>query len=259
MRLKTRLTGALPALPLLLLAACSSLKAPPELVAYLSNCDIDKARDYVETAELAYTAVTKDGSGAVIGTSTITYTLDQRSEDDLFTFFKSSYTGTFVETDSSGFSLEQSMIVRRVSLTDANIYVEESWANGVGKDPAELPLSTMQGKITMFFYNTMIEDVYKDGLYYADTLRSSLKFYEFMSIDDNNNFVYNIENVGSLNGDGELESIMNETFYMNEYGLLFDFAHEIRVLTDNTVTTAHLTVDYNRSDFSRPETAYTGE
>lgn len=236
-----------------LLSSCVT-GVPDDISDYLSQCSFKTAYEWVKTAELSYEAVQTDLSGQTLGTSHIQYHLDQRDIDDLYAYYDGSFSGTLATEKTEDGMIVLSKSNLRYKNSSASGYTAEREVNGDRLETLELTYSVMKGTVTTFFYSQQTESYYLSGLYYADSLRLSLKFHQFMSIDENGDFIYHLDGVGSLGEDGKLASVVTETFKMNEYGMLFSLVQKIEDLGQQTVTESTLTVNYNSENFVRKTT-----
>jgi hypothetical protein len=216
----------------LLLASCSRANAPQELVSYIDNCSLAKAKEEVKTIIYNYENIVKDRDDNTLSKLTMVEYWDNSNSEDFYKYQEENYEGEKVYFNEE-YNLYE---IKRINYThyiqEENLYYVDTMIYGYeNKDltgemknyklsPAKYPVTAMNDVIYKIFASQMTMGMNQGGLYYADFMDSNLTYYPYMSIVDDlfvlelKDYPYKTESESGL---------IQEKVRMNSFGLLVDF------------------------------------
>jgi hypothetical protein len=241
----------------LLLSSCLSAadNAPEELKDYLSSCSIERAMAGTKTIKETFlSSFSERSDGEEIGSQSLTLLWDGEDADDFYYRRDVTYSGNQISLDEdvSLYVTEKTFVLSYDESQSSYIY-EKTY---VGKESLEaseettaaLPeerydASSARNLMDEVFYTSSENGLYTGGLYYADFFSELLAYHDYMSIDEENRFVYKLENIPMKND--QEQGLVSETIHMNSLGLILDETWEGDNYTTQKHSSLSLSVVYN--------------
>ena len=247
-----------PFLLLPLLFSCSS-SMPQNLQDYLSHCSLAEAESSVFSAEVVYDDTAKDKEGNEVGSYHIvqaicfdfdnqkaSHTLSSTYQGNLKIYDPENSFYLSLEKMSLSYDSEKNAYTKSIHKEG---YTELDESSEKKSHDEALTLTEQNAKFQMndfFFTSDNAGTFVSGGVYYADFFKNHRSYYKYMSIDENNLFVYTLNNIAygdfSKNADPkEDRGSVDESIWMNEKGLLVKMTQTLENFT--TGITSQGTVD----------------